>query len=170
MQLQTYAKIGICVGVGMAVIFTVIGVVGASNQLQENWLLLTINKDKLMAEMKVLPSVILFTEKYPDHYYQENLNRHNTQLEVYAYDFDTGNTLRLNINYDIWDERFREYVRCDINDNKYRKSLGATEEFTGGFLKVLLQEGRAEDQYAYDFINTPTVWTLEIMMPHKNQR
>ena len=105
-----------------------------------------------MAEMKVLPSVILFTEKYPDHYYQENLNRHNTQLEVYAYDFDTGNTLRLNINYDIWDERFREYVRCDINDNKYRKSLGATEEFTGGFLKVLLQEGRAEDQYAYDFI------------------
>ena len=40
MQLQTYAKIGICVGIGMAVIFTVIGVVGASNQLQENWILL----------------------------------------------------------------------------------------------------------------------------------
>ena len=153
MQLQTFAKIGICVGIGVAVIFTVMGIVGASNDLQENWLLLTINKDKLMEKMKVLPSVILFAEKYPDHYYQENLNRHNTQLEMSAYDFDTGNQLRLEVNYDIWDERFREYVRCDIGDNKYRKSLGATGEFTGGFLvEMLLQEGRAEDQYAYDFI------------------
>jgi len=82
MQLQTYAKIGICVGIGMAVIFTVIGIVGASNQLQENWLLLTLNKDKLMEQMKVLPSVMLFAEKYPDHYFQENLNRHNTELEM----------------------------------------------------------------------------------------
>ena len=153
MQLQTYAKIGICVGIGAAVIFTIIGIVGASNQLQENWIILTLDKDRLMEKMKVLPSVMLFAEKYPDHYYLENLNRHRVQLEMSAYDFETGNELRLDVNYDIWDEKFREYVRCDIDDNDYRTSLGATEEFVGGFVvERLLQEGRAEDQYAYDFI------------------
>ncbi len=157
MELQTFAKIGICAGIAAIVIFSVIATIGASNEIRDNWIRMTVDNDKVMKKMMVLPSVVLFTEKYPDHYYQEydNNRRGNVGIEMYAYDFETGNKLRLSVQYDTWDEKIRENVRCDIMDNKYRKSLGANEEFVASsniIPEFLLNEGWADEQFAYDFI------------------
>lgn len=155
MQLQTFAKIGICVGIAAIVLFSVLGTIGASQSFIENWMMLTINNDKILEEMSVNPSVVLFTEKYPDHHYKELNNRHGVGIEMFSYDIETGNKLRLSLQYETWDERIREHVRCDIMDNKYRKSLGANDEFVASsniIHEFLLNEGRAEEEFTYEFI------------------
>jgi len=155
MQLQTYAKIGICAGIAAIVIFSVISTIGASQDIRENWMLMTIDKDKVMKKMSVLPSVILFTEKYENHHYQENTRRHNVSLELTAYNFETGNAMRLDVNYDMWEEKIYQRVRCDVNDNKLRKSLSFNSEFdesSNGYIQQLLKEGRAQDRFTHDFI------------------
>ncbi len=38
-------------------------------------MMLTLDNDKILDKMRVNPSVALFTEKYPDHHYQERDNR-----------------------------------------------------------------------------------------------
>lgn len=155
MQLQTYAKIGICAGIAAIVIFSVIATIGASQEIRENWIRMTIDKDNVMKNMSVLPSVMLFTEKYENHHYQERTNRYNVGIELTAYNFETGNAMRLDVDYDMWDEKIVQRVRCDIDDNKYRKSLGSISEFdesSNVYLKQLLKEGRAEDNFTRGFI------------------
>lgn len=164
MQLQTYAKIGICAGIAALVIFSVIATIGSSEEITENWKRITIDKDKMMEKMRVLPSVILFTEKYENHYYQEHTNRHNVGIELRATNFETGNEMELNVHYDIRDERIEERTRCDIDDNIHRKNLGYNsefDEFTNGYLQQLLKEGRAEGNFAHDFIKFTNCLGLE---------
>ncbi len=176
MELQTFAKIGICAGIAAIVIFSVIATIGASNEIKENWRILTLDNERVMNEMRILPSVVLFTEKYPDHHYQENDNRHGGNIEMISYDYETGNKLRLIVQYETWDEKIREHVRCNVEDSKYRKSLGANEEFVASntIPEFLLNEGRAEEEFAYDFIkytncldigNDPSDVTPEIVAP-----
>lgn len=155
MNLQTYAKIGICSGIAAIVIFSVIAVIGASDDIRENWMRMTIDKDKMMEKMKVLPSVMLFTEKYEDHYYQEHKRYRGVGIELRASNFETESTMRLDVNYDMRDERIEQRVRCDVDNNQLRKILGSNSELdesSNGYLKQLLKEGRAEDNYTRDFI------------------
>lgn len=155
MDLQTFAKIGIIVGIAGVVIFSVIATIGASNQITENWMLLTLDKDKEMKKMRVLPSVLLFTEKFESHHYQEHSNRHSIGIELIAYNFETGNEMKLDVNYDIWDEEIVQRVRCDIDDSKLRKSLDTftiIEELSHPHLKMLLKDGRADGSFTHDFI------------------
>lgn len=159
MNLQTYAKIGICVGVGAIVMFSVFFSLMMVNQLQNEYVSLFLDKDQKLNEMKDMPSFLLLLEKYPDAYVIENKNRNNVGLEAFAYNFQTGNSLRLNINYDPWEDRMRERVRCDVNDNQLRQELGFITIYEQSFASssapypmVFLSEGRAEDAFATDFI------------------
>ena len=124
MKLQTYAKIGICVGIGAIVIFSVLFILMMVNQLQNEYVSLFLDKDQKINEMKKMKSFLLLQEKYPDAYVIENKNRNNVGIETFAYNFQTGNSLRLNINYDPWEDRMRERVRCDVRDNHLRQDLG----------------------------------------------
>ena len=159
MNLQTYAKIGIIVGVGAIVIFSVLFSLMLVNQLQYEFVSLFVDKEEKINEMKNMKSFLLLQEKYPDNYVIENKNRNNVEIEAFAYNFQTGNSLRLNMYYDPWEDRIRERVRCDVRDNSLRQELGFQSSFTESFASssapypmVFLSEGNAEDAFATDFI------------------
>ena len=159
MQLQTYAKIGICVGIGAIVIFSVLFSLMMVNQLQNEYVSLFLDKDQKINEMKNMESFLLLNEKYPDAYVIENKNRHNVGLEAFAYNFQTGNSLRLNMYYDPWEDRIREHVRCDVRDNHLRQDLGFSSAHSASFALssapypiVFLSEGNADDAFVTDFI------------------
>ena len=155
MQLQTYAKIGICTGIGAIVIFSVLFGLMMSNQIQNELMPLFINKDKIITKMRNSESFVLLNEKYPDTYVNEHKNRNRVEIEAFAYNFQTGNVLRLNLNYEPWEDEIREYIRCDINDNQFRRALGISQEFAESDLQyplIFLSEGRADDKFVADFI------------------
>ena len=155
MQLQTYAKIGICTGMGAIVIFSVFFGLMMANQLQGEYISLFINKDEIITKMKNSESFVLLNEKYPEAYVIENKNHHRVEVEAFAYNFQTGNALRLNLNYEPWEDRIHEYIRCDVNDNKLRQALGINQEFAESDLRyplIFLSEGRANDKFVTDFI------------------
>jgi len=159
MQLQTFGKIGICVGIGGIVIFSVLFGVMMINQLQNEFVSIFLDKDKILNEMKNMDSFILLNEKYPDAYTIENKNRHHVGIESFAYNFQTGNSLTLGMNYDPWEDRVRERVRCDVRDHHLRQELSFSSSHTASFSMtstpypmVFLSEGNAEDKFATDFI------------------
>ena len=155
MQLQTYAKIGICTGIGTIVLFSVFFGLMMVNQLQDEYISLFINKDEIVNEMKNSESFILLNEKYPELYVIEHKNRHYVEVEAFAYNFQTGNSLRLNMNYDPWEDRIREYIHCDVRDNQLRKELGVNQSFSASIIqypKFFLSDGNAEDKFTTDFI------------------
>ena len=155
MQLQTYAKIGICTGIGAIALFSVFFGLVMVNQLQDEYMSLFINKDEIVNEMKNSESFILLNEKYPELYVIEHKNRHYVEVEAFAYNFQTGNSLRLNMNYDPWEDRIREYIHCDVRDNQLRKELGVNQSFSASSIrypKIFLSDGNAEDKFTTDFI------------------
>ncbi len=159
MKLEKYAKIGICVGIGGIAIFSVLFGLVMVNQYQYEFAYLFVDQDKIIDDMKNMESFLLLLEKYPDSYVIENKNRHHVGLEAFAYNFQTGNSLRLNMNYDQWEDRIREDARCDVRDNHLRQGLGFHTAHSGSFAMdrvpypmVFLSEGRAEDAFASDFI------------------
>jgi len=179
--MERLPKIGILTGIGAIVFFSVIFAIAMSDNIADSMIRIFMDKDKIMNEMKEKPSVVLFAEKFPDHYVQEHKNRHNVSLELFDYNFETGNKLRLNINFDPWDDQMREHIRCDIADNRYRSSLGFHTDFalsssSINYPQIFLNEGRAENEFVLDFIkytncleiDQETKDSRETSIPHKN--
>jgi plastocyanin len=160
MQLQTFAKIGICSGIAAIVIFSVLFGLMMVSQLQNEFGTLFLDHDKKLDEMKNMDSFILLNEKYPDAYTIENKNRHRVGLETFAYNFQTGNLLKLNLQYEPWEDRIREHVRCDVRDHHLRQELSFGSAHTASFVtedlvpypRIFLSEGNAEGAFASDFI------------------
>ncbi len=155
MQLQTYAKIGIGTGIGAIVLFSTFFGLIMVNQLQDEYVSLFINKDKIVNEMKNSESFVLLNEKYPETYVIEHKSRHHIEVETFAYNFQTGNSLRLTLNYDPWEDRIREYIHCDVRDNQLRQELGVHQSFSASSIqypRIFLSDGNAQDKFTTDFI------------------
>ncbi len=92
------------------------------------------NDDEVMAFFESHPAYIAFYETYPDAK-EEFFSRHrgNSQLEVGIMDFDTNNTLRLDMNYDKRDDRIRVNVRCNTMDGE--RDLHADGLFAEDFIR-----------------------------------
>ncbi len=123
-----------------------------ADQIQGNLMMTFLDKDKVMNEIKERPEVTAFAQKYPESYVQESTRRHNVSLEMIAYNFETGNNLRLDIRYEPWEDDIRSNIRCDVSSNSFRQSLGVHSTFASaaqsgsiGYPTIFLKEGHAEN-------------------------
>lgn len=116
MQLQTYAKIGIVVGIGSLAILTPFFALSAYLQHESDFAQLFIDSDKQLQLMKAKESYKNFLDRYPDAIVEERDRRHNVELDIRAFDNITENELRLSLGYDYWDDRIYEHANCDVND------------------------------------------------------
>jgi len=90
--------------------------------------------EKVLAMYMEHPAYIAFYETYPDA--KEELNsgyRGSSELQVGIMNFDTNNSLKLDMNYDKRDDRIRVNVRCDTMDNE--RNLRADGLFAEDFIR-----------------------------------
>ena len=162
MTLETHAKIGIWVGIAAVIVIMPFLVLTQVGYLSHEFGALFVDQDALIEEMKNYESYKLFNEMYPDNYEQIHKQRDgDTSLEIFAYNFDTGNRLELNLRYSVYDQDIRERASCDMNLNTYRIQLGTNAAFASASSDLNFQssvptmfykEGHASDEFTVDFI------------------
>lgn len=152
MQLQTYAKIGIVVGIASLAILTPFFALSAYLQHESDFAQLFVDSDKQFQLMKVKESYKNFLDRYPDAIVEERDHRHNVELDMRAFNNITGNELRLNLGYDYWDDRIYERADCNVDDGKLRQQLGFTSDAELTIPVSFYNNGGARDQYAAEFI------------------
>lgn len=152
MQLQTYAKIGIVVGIASLAILTPFFAISAYLQHESDFVRLFVDEGKQLQMMKVKESYKNFLERYPDAMVEERDRRHNVELDVRAFDNEIGNELRLNLSYDYWDDRIYERTDCDVHNSKFRQQLGPIPDVELEIPLSFYSNGHARDQYAAEFI------------------
>ncbi len=152
MQLQTYAKLGIVVGIASLAILTPFFTLSVYLQNESNFAQLFADSDKQFQLMKVKESYKNFLDRYPDAIVDERDRRHNVELDVRAFDNVTGNELRLSLGYDYWDDRIYEHVDCNVNDGKLRQQLGSMPGVELTIPASFYDHGNAHDQYTAEFI------------------
>lgn len=123
---------------------------------------LFVDQDAMIEEMKNYESYTLFNEMYPDNYEEIRKQRDgDTSLEIFAYNFDTGNRLELNIRYSVYDQDIRERASCNMDLNSYRIQLGTNAAFTSAssdpnfsssIPQAFYKQGHASDDFTVDFI------------------
>ena len=129
------------------------------------------NDDEVMALYTAHPAYIAFYETYPDAKEEFNSrNRGNSELQVGIMNFDTNNTLKLDMNYDKRDDRMRVNVRCNTMDGErdlYADGLFA-EDFIRNTACLSLVKENSDAEMA-DVITTTDhngVVTLEMQPRH----
>ena len=152
MQLQTYAKIGIVVGIASLVILTPFFAISAYLQHESDFARLFVDGDKQLQLMKVKESYKNFLDRYPDAIVEERDRRHNVELDMRAFNNITGNELRLNLGYDYWDDRIYERADCDVNNSELRQQLGPMPDVELAIPGSFYSNGHARDQYTAEFI------------------
>ncbi len=152
MQLQTYAKIGIVVGIGSLAILTPFFALSAYLQHESDFAQLFIDSDKQLQLMKAKESYKNFLDRYPDAIVEERDRRHNVELDIRAFDNITGNELRLSLGYDYWDDRIYEHANCDVNDGDFRQQLDSISDAELTIPVSFYNRGNAHDQYTAEFI------------------
>lgn len=152
MQLQTYAKIGIVVGIASLVILTPFVAISAYLQHEHEFARLFVDGDKQLQLMKTEESYQNFLDRYPDAIVEERDSRHNTELDVRAFNNITGNELRLNLGYDFWDNRVYEHADCNAEDREVRQQLGSMQDAELTIPASFYKHGNAHDQYTAEFI------------------
>jgi len=152
MQLQTYAKIGIVVGIASLAILTPFVAISAYLQHEHEFARLFVDGDRQLQLMKTEESFKNFLDRYPDAIVEERDHRHNTELDVRAFNNITGNELRLNMGYDFWDDRVYEHADCNVNDREIRKQLGPMPDTELTIPASMYKQGNAHDQYTAEFI------------------
>ena len=107
---------------------------------------LFVDQEAIIKEFKTFESYKIFNERYPDNYEKERLQRDGSvNLEVYAYNFDTGNKLQLNLRYNNWDGEINENARCRIQDQRLYQNLGVAQFASGEALAMPLPFGFYQD-------------------------
>ena len=152
MQLQTYAKIGIVVGIASLAILTPFFSISAYLQHESDFVRLLVDGDKQLQLMKVKESYKNFLDRYPDAIVEERDRRHNVELELRAFSNITGNELRLSLGYDYWDDRIYERADCNVGDGKFRQQLGPISDAELTIPAYFYKNGDARDQYTAEFI------------------
>ena len=152
MQLQTYAKIGIVVGIASLAILTPFFAIGAYLQHESDFTRLFVDGDKQLQLMKAKESYKNFLDRYPDAIVEERDRRHNVELDIRAFDTIAGNELRLNLGYDYWDDRIYERADCNVNNNELRQQLGSIPNAELAIPASFYNNGNAHDQYTAEFI------------------
>ena len=85
MQLQTYVKIGIVVGIWSLAILTLFFALSAYLQHESDFAQLFIDSDKQLQLMKAKESYKNFLDRYPDAIVEERDRRHNVELDIRAF-------------------------------------------------------------------------------------
>jgi len=159
MKFETHAKIGIWVGISMAVSLGILFGFTTSLEYQSEFKEFFLDYDKKFKEMKASNSLKLMQEKFPDLYVNEHNTKHNMEITAEAFNFETGNSLRLSVTYDIRNDRIREYVRCDTAGHDFQNMLSYSSnyanEFVGSTINFpmnVLSDGHAKNELSYDFI------------------
>jgi len=152
MQLQTYAKIGIVVGIGSLAILTPFFALSAYLQHESDFAQLFVDGDKQLQLMKAKESYKNFLDRYPDAIVDDRDRKHNVELDIRAFDNVTGNELRLNLGYDYWDDRIYEHANCDVTDGDFRRQLGSISDAELTIPASFYNRGNAHDQYTAEFI------------------
>ena len=152
MQLQTYAKIGIVVGIATLVILTPFFVISAYLQHESDFARLFVDGDKQLQLMKIKESYKNFLDRYPDAIVEERDRRHNVELEVRAFNNITGNELRLNLGYDYWDDQIYERADCNVGTGELRQQLGSISGVELTIPAAFYKNGDAREQYTAEFI------------------
>lgn len=162
MKLETHAKIGIWVGIAALVIIVPFLVMMQYNMLYHEFGAIFVDQDGIVEEFKTFESYQIFHETYPENYEKIRKDRGGSvYYEVFAYNFETGNRLELNLRYDAYDNEIRENVRCDMHLNTYRTQLGTNDAyalasssggFSGSIPHIFFRDGGAQDEFAVDFI------------------
>lgn len=151
MQLQTFAKIGIVVGIASLAILTPFIAITVYLQHESDFVRLFVDGDKQLKLMKAKESFHNFLDRYPDAIIEEHNRRNNVDVEVRAFSIVTGNELRLNLGYDYWDDRIYERANCNVDDREFRQQLGSvSDELT--IPAIFYKNGDARDQYTAEFV------------------
>ena len=161
MQLQTYAKIGIVVGISSLTILTPFFAIGAYLQYESDFTKLFVDGDKQLQLMKTKDSYKNFLDRYPDVIIEERDRRHNVELDLRAFDTVTGNELRLNLGYDYWDDRIYERADCNVNNNELRQQLGHMPNAKLAIPAIFYDNGSVHDQYTAEFIKYTNCLEME---------
>ena len=152
MQLQTYAKIGIVVGITSLAILTPFFAISAYLQHESDFAQLFVDSDKQLQLMKAKESYRNFLDRYPDAIVEERDRRHNVELDLRAFDNIAGNELRLNLGYDYWDDRIYEHADCNVHNSELRQQLGPIPDAELTIPASFYSNGNARDQYTAEFI------------------
>jgi plastocyanin len=128
MELQTYAKIGIVVGIGAIVLLSSFYIIFSYSQNMDTISMLFIDTDKIKSELKSTDSFKLMIEKYPDVFIEEHNSRHNIGFELVAFS-PVGTEIRYTSHYDFWDDRIQESAHCNVRDHQLQKELGISEKY-----------------------------------------
>lgn len=152
MQLQTYAKIGIIVGIAVLVIFVPIIALSIYLQVEHDFARLFVDGNKQLQLMKAKESYKNFLDRYPDPIIEERNTRGNVELEVRTYSSITGNELQLRLGYDYYDDRIYERAECQVGDREYRQQLGHIPDVELTIPAIFFKEGDAREQYTAEFI------------------
>jgi hypothetical protein len=162
MKLETHAKIGIWAGIASLVIVVPFLVLMQYSFLYNEFGAMFVDQDGMVEEFKTFESYLLFQEKYPENYEKIRKDRGGSvYYEVFAYNFDTGNRLELNLRYDAYDNEIRENANCDMQLNTYRTQLGTNQAyalassgdgFSSSVPQIFFRDGHAQDEFVIDFI------------------
>jgi len=152
MQLQTYAKIGIVVGIASLAILTPFFAITAYLQHESDFAQFFVDSDKQLQIMKVKESYKNFLDRYPDAIIEERDRRHNVELDIRAFNNITGNELRLNLGYDYRDDGIYERADCNVGDGELRQQLGPIPDTELTIPAAFYKNGDAREQYTAEFI------------------
>ena len=85
-----------------------------ADQINNRWdeVTLPISEEELMKKFHAAESYQVFIEKYPDHGRYLDLDRNGGRLELQVMNFETFDTLRLELRYYQNDGQLREEVSC----------------------------------------------------------
>jgi plastocyanin len=156
--MELIPKVGIIVGIAAVIIMMPFMVMTQYSFLSQEFGSLFIDQEAILNEFHQYDSYKSFVEKFPDNYERDWTDRSGSvSLEVYAYNFNTGNQLELGLRYNSYDDRIRENIRCDIKDGSLRQKLGYSTAYalaaqSSSLPGIFLEQGRAEDQFVTDFI------------------
>lgn len=128
--MERLSKFTIYLGIGMGVTVFILLMISILpfilEQSMNQWERLDRNpssKEELRAMLVEHPSYAAMYERYPDA--KEEFTYHagnHGSLSVGVMNFDTNNKLRLNLNYDEYNDSVNAYARCDSDTDRHVSS------------------------------------------------
>lgn len=163
LQIQTHAKIGIWVGIVAIIISMTFFTIHESQELKYQYGRLFVDPQEMYNKLAESGTVEVFTSKFPYFYEEFDIRRDgSSSLQLYAVNNQTGNQLKLRVNYDQDDDKIRERINCNFNDRFYRTmdaSFAMASDESGWRQSVEPEpfnpylNGHARDRFVIDFIN-----------------
>ena len=180
MQLQTYAKIGILIGITAVIIFLPFWMVVTVAENEALFAEFFFNENLVEKKMKETKTYKAMLERFPDSIVQ--LRSHgpfNSDMEITAYNNNSDSRLTARIGFDHQNDFTWESARCTVSGvGSLRDKLGTTPseliDNNPPIPKYLFKEGNADNAFTSEFIkftncleigNDPSDVTPEIVAP-----